>query len=355
MRLGFLLLLLVASLSAWPVTATDAELSDRSGSDVTVVESEDVVEKNPYYIDSSKKKRANARRKVDEVLSKSRRKREPQSNVGKRVKRAAKYLKRHRVQLLVAVAIYAFRKEVGVLIWQMLSTPVYDPAKKLTTRRIDVTKTLTAGLKIYIFVFLMRQLQNQTGEEGSSSVMDLLLLALGGRNPIIPLFLTRLRSSTCAPVIQQHFVFERLNDRYEKDGLALQKAIDPQQIKYRPWSPSQQKKDVAILMDLTGLDTSLSQLDTLRDSVSFLVSQHGIPSVSSNSSTMPNTSHGDFNLNQQVEVIVLLESPGGQPSNYALASQQMLRLRKQGIKVTICVDKVAASGMWHKLARINQY
>ena len=44
------------------------------------------------------------------------------------------------------------------------------------------------------------------------------------------------------------------------------------------------------------------------------------------------------------EVIVRLESPGGMVHAYGLASSQLLRIKNQKIPLTICVDKVAASG-----------
>jgi len=44
------------------------------------------------------------------------------------------------------------------------------------------------------------------------------------------------------------------------------------------------------------------------------------------------------------EVICRLESPGGMVHAYGLASSQLLRIKSQGIPLTICVDKVAASG-----------
>ena len=44
------------------------------------------------------------------------------------------------------------------------------------------------------------------------------------------------------------------------------------------------------------------------------------------------------------EVILRLESPGGMVHAYGLASSQLLRIKNAGIPLTICVDKVAASG-----------
>lgn len=44
------------------------------------------------------------------------------------------------------------------------------------------------------------------------------------------------------------------------------------------------------------------------------------------------------------EVVLLLESPGGMVPHYGLAASQLSRLRDAKLKLTVCVDKVAASG-----------
>ena len=44
------------------------------------------------------------------------------------------------------------------------------------------------------------------------------------------------------------------------------------------------------------------------------------------------------------EVVVRLESPGGLVHGYGLAASQLARIRQAGIPLTVCVDKVAASG-----------
>lgn len=44
------------------------------------------------------------------------------------------------------------------------------------------------------------------------------------------------------------------------------------------------------------------------------------------------------------EVLLKLESPGGMVHSYGLASSQLDRLRKKNVPLTVCVDKVAASG-----------
>lgn len=44
------------------------------------------------------------------------------------------------------------------------------------------------------------------------------------------------------------------------------------------------------------------------------------------------------------EVILRLESPGGMVHTYGLAAAQLERVKEAGLKLTICVDRVAASG-----------
>lgn len=46
----------------------------------------------------------------------------------------------------------------------------------------------------------------------------------------------------------------------------------------------------------------------------------------------------------QDEVLLRLESPGGVVHGYGLAASQLQRLRQGGIRLTVAVDKVAASG-----------
>lgn len=47
---------------------------------------------------------------------------------------------------------------------------------------------------------------------------------------------------------------------------------------------------------------------------------------------------------KQDEIVVRLESPGGMVHSYGLASSQLARITSKEIPLTVCVDKVAASG-----------
>jgi serine protease SohB len=54
------------------------------------------------------------------------------------------------------------------------------------------------------------------------------------------------------------------------------------------------------------------------------------------------------------EVIVCVESPGGVVHGYGLAASQLMRIRDQGIPLTVIVDKVAASGGYLMAAVANK-
>jgi ClpP class serine protease len=163
------------------------------------------------------------------------------------------------------------------------------------------------------------------------------------------------------PPIEQHFTFERINERYKKDGMALRKAVGENKADVSltlsrnatrlaqllhvaegsKQAEGSHNNGTVIMMDWTKLDTTLSQGNVLRDQVSFLLSEYGIHALTE---TTRARSSNESGATEQVEVVLLLESPGGSAADYALAAQHILRLRREGIKVTICVDKVAASG-----------
>ncbi|MBX3018501.1 MAG: protease SohB [Bdellovibrionaceae bacterium] len=69
-------------------------------------------------------------------------------------------------------------------------------------------------------------------------------------------------------------------------------------------------------------DVKANQVDSLREEINAVIQVAG----------------------PQDEAVIVLESPGGMVSGYGLAAAQLLRLRDRGVKVTSCVDQVAASG-----------
>ncbi|OGV28095.1 MAG: protease SohB [Legionellales bacterium RIFCSPHIGHO2_12_FULL_37_14] len=54
------------------------------------------------------------------------------------------------------------------------------------------------------------------------------------------------------------------------------------------------------------------------------------------------------------EIVVRIESPGGTVNGYGLCASQLQRIRDAGIYLTVCIDKVAASGGYLMAAVANQ-
>lgn len=57
---------------------------------------------------------------------------------------------------------------------------------------------------------------------------------------------------------------------------------------------------------------------------------------------------------EEDEVVVRLESPGGLVHSYGFAASQLERIRRRNIPLTVCVDKVAASGGYMMACIANQ-
>lgn len=284
-------------------------------------------------------------------------------------RKAIKFVKKHHAKILVAMAVVAFRRELRKLLFYLVATPCVDPKTGQVTHR-EIRLRPTAILKVVLFVEMMRRVQ-----QGSKAARLAAVFLAGNTNPILGAFMSKLLTPAnlaYIPPIEQHFTFERINERYAKDGMALDKALSststPQpffasgQSLSPPWAMNAtstflytlqqpQNNGTVIILDLLGLDTRVSQLGTLRDEISFLLDQHRIRAahqptgnVASSNTTESSSSALDTS-NVSMEVVVLLKSPGGSAQDYGLAAQQLLRLRNEpGIQVTICVDKVAASG-----------
>ena len=85
--------------------------------------------------------------------------------------------------------------------------------------------------------------------------------------------------------------------------------------------PEEESRKRVYVLDFNG-DIEASDVESLREEITAVLSM-----------ATPND-----------EVLLRLESPGGMVHAYGLASSQLLRIRNQNIPLTICVDKVAASG-----------
>ncbi|GGK69054.1 protease SohB [Amphritea balenae] len=85
-------------------------------------------------------------------------------------------------------------------------------------------------------------------------------------------------------------------------------------------APEEEQKRVFVL-DFDG-DIKASELEPLREEITAVLTM----------------------ATEKDEVVVRLESPGGMVHSYGLASSQLERVKRQGVPLTVCVDKVAASG-----------
>ena len=162
--------------------------------------------------------------------------------------------------------------------------------------------------------------------------------------------------------------------------------------------PTQYNNGTVIILDMTKLDTQATKMENIRDQISFLiqlvdslkegeekekvkvlastivdaihvvgdeeeqlklqrsmdmlnVTANVTTSLASSSETNSTSTVTTFEVKDDqpttpiVEVVVLLESPGGGVSQYGLAASHLQRLRSNpNIMLTICVDTVAASG-----------
>ncbi|MGM8885306.1 protease SohB [Psychrobacter sp. 1U2] len=99
------------------------------------------------------------------------------------------------------------------------------------------------------------------------------------------------------------------------------KAKQALKAKSKSKNKSKNKSQQVFVLDFDG-DIKASAVKHLREEISTLIST----------------------ANEGDEVIIRLESGGGMVHSYGLAAAQLVRLKDAGLKLTICVDKIAASG-----------
>ena len=155
---------------------------------------------------------------------------------------------------------------------------------------------------------------------------------------------------TLKPV--QHFVWERLNDRYLRDSTVLQNVLQlpPTGViewKWRRFLRRQHRVEgkaaekkitlaaptFARTVIVLNIDAELN-IPQLEQAVTFILSQHREQAFGSIGG-----------MAKELEVVLLVNSPGGAVSDYGLAGAQIRRLADEaGVTTTVCVDHIAASG-----------
>jgi serine protease SohB len=123
---------------------------------------------------------------------------------------------------------------------------------------------------------------------------------------------------------EPHVRLREVSERWRRNVRQLRAALAPAKeakrlLKTKRPEPAQGQR--VFVIDFKG-DVLATGNDTLREEVTAIV---GL------------AEEGD-------RVVVRLESSGGAVHGYGLAASQLARLRARGIPITVCVDKVAASG-----------
>lgn len=132
---------------------------------------------------------------------------------------------------------------------------------------------------------------------------------------------------------QKSFDIELLHEKHEDQTQALKQALlneselkaEKKRLKKEEKlkkSEDEKSKNKVFVVDFLKGDIKASDSDHLREEVSTIL---GVASA-------------------QDEVVVRVESPGGLVHGYGFAAAQLLRFRQANIPLTICIDKVAASG-----------
>jgi serine protease SohB len=132
----------------------------------------------------------------------------------------------------------------------------------------------------------------------------------------------------------KEMLIEKINDKYDevkqvleeslldKDDIKALKKEEKKQLKANKNKPKEEDKKRVFVLSFEG-DIKASAVEGFREAVSAVL-QVAKPG--------------------RDEIVVKLESPGGMVHSYGLASAQLDRIKKKGIRLTACVDKVAASG-----------
>jgi hypothetical protein len=176
------------------------------------------------------------------------------------------------------------------------------------------------------------------------------MIALGARLWFIPILArwSAMQEESIYP--RQHFLWERLNDRYVRDSAALRRMIrtPPTGVAFGRWRRKHVLREgrrrgidvsslfsrTAVVIDVKSDSKGEMDLEHFSDVVSFLLQQHRSHAFGTQKET------GDP---VELEVVLLVQSPGGSVATYGLAAAQVQRLsREEGITTTVCVDKYAA-------------
>ncbi|KAG7368435.1 sohB protein, peptidase U7 family protein [Nitzschia inconspicua] len=188
------------------------------------------------------------------------------------------------------------------------------------------------------------------------------LVALTSRLALLNWLVSKLQSARELKEPEQHFMWECINDKYYQDDLVWKSVQNRPPLssglskmkwkkivkKTGPSKEEKRKKDAAstvgpsrtvIVIELSFAGNPDPTFSDFANMVAFLVSA--------------NTRYKKF-FGSEPEVILNIQSTGGEATSFALAAAQVNRLTMAGYKVTACVDRFAASGGYMIASQASQ-
>jgi serine protease SohB len=128
---------------------------------------------------------------------------------------------------------------------------------------------------------------------------------------------------------------KKLNEKFEHQKELMSDAIETPEFR------KQQLKEEKKLKKQNKKSTGKTESETKR---AFVLTFHGDIKASEVENLREEINCVLSIAKETDEVIVVLESSGGMVHSYGLASSQLDRIKKKNIPLTVCIDKVAASG-----------
>lgn len=122
-----------------------------------------------------------------------------------------------------------------------------------------------------------------------------------------------------------------LNDHYETLKQQMHLTVTGKKLKAKKRKKNQEPQASLFLIDFHG-DIKASQVNQLRDEITAALSI----------------------ATEKDEIVLRLESPGGAVNGYGLCASQLQRIRDKNIPLTVCIDKIAASGGYLMSCVANQ-
>ena len=144
-----------------------------------------------------------------------------------------------------------------------------------------------------------------------------------------------------------HIEIKKLNDKIEDTAELFEEALltkDELKERHKALKKEEKEKKKAEKAEAKKSGDKDSDAEEVRKKRVFVIDFDGDVNASAVSSMREEISAVLTSAEPCDEVVVRLESPGGVVHGYGLASSQLDRIRKKDIPLTVCVDKVAASG-----------